>query len=77
MKVTEKGQVTLPKKLRDKYGISSATEIEFIERDGVIILLKKGASSQVSRYRGIAAIKKGLPHRTDQFLTLLRDGDDE
>ncbi len=77
MKVTEKGQVTLPKKLRDKYGITPATEIEFIERDGMIVIVKKAAMSVLSRYRGIAGEKKGLPRRTDEFLTMLRDGDDE
>jgi AbrB family looped-hinge helix DNA binding protein len=77
MKVTEKGQVTLPKKLRDKYGITPATEIEFIERDGMIVIVKKAAMSVLSRYRGIAGKKKGLPRRTDEFLTMLRDGDDE
>ncbi len=77
MKVTEKGQVTLPKKLRDKYGITPATEIEFIERDGMIVIVKKAALSVLSRYRGIAGGKKGLPRRTDEFLTMLRDGDDE
>lgn len=76
MKVTEKGQVTLPKKLRDKYGITSATEVEFIERDGVIVIVKKAATSPLSRFRGIAVKKKSLPRRTDEFLTLLREGDD-
>lgn len=77
MKVTEKGQVTLPKKLRDKYGITPSTEIEFIERDGMIVIVKKAATSALYRFRGIAANKKGLPRRTDEFLTMLRDGDDK
>ncbi|HEV8132148.1 MAG TPA: AbrB/MazE/SpoVT family DNA-binding domain-containing protein [Acidobacteriota bacterium] len=73
MKVTEKGQVTVPKKLRRKYGITAATEVEFIERDGAIHLVKKAATGALGRFRGIAD-KKGIPRRTDEFLRLIREG---
>jgi len=76
MKVTAKGQVTLPKKLRDKYGITPSTEIEFIEKDGMIVIVKKAATSALSRFRGMASRKRGLPRRTDEFLAMLREGDD-
>jgi len=73
MKVTEKGQVTLPKKLREKYGITSATEVEFIERDGEIVLVKRAAVGVLERFRGLAN-RKGIPRRTDEFLRLIREG---
>ncbi|HEY2930781.1 MAG TPA: AbrB/MazE/SpoVT family DNA-binding domain-containing protein [Acidobacteriota bacterium] len=73
MKVTEKGQVTLPKKLRRKYGITQATEVEFIERDGALLLVKKAAAGSLARFRGIAD-KKGIPRRTDDFLRRIREG---
>ena len=73
MKVTEKGQVTVPKKLRRKYGITPATEVEFIERDGAIYFVKRAAIGALGRFRGIAD-KKGIPRRTDQFLRLIREG---
>ena len=37
-KVTSKGQMVIPSKLRKKYGIQSGTEVGFIERGGEIIL---------------------------------------
>lgn len=33
MRVTEKGQVTIPKLIRDKLGIGPGSEVEFVERD--------------------------------------------
>ena len=33
-KVTSKGQVTIPKEMRDRFGLLPGTEIEFVEQDG-------------------------------------------
>lgn len=74
MKVTGKGQVTLPKRLREKYGISSATEVEFLERDGEIVLVKKAAVGSLGRFRGLAG-RKGMPRRTDEFLRWIWEGE--
>jgi len=38
-KVTSKGQVVIPRKLRDKYGIGSATVIRWIEEDQGILMV--------------------------------------
>lgn len=35
MKITSKGQVTIPKELRDRLGLLPGTEVEFIEQNGV------------------------------------------
>ncbi|WP_423997504.1 AbrB/MazE/SpoVT family DNA-binding domain-containing protein [Halorubrum trapanicum] len=37
-KVGDRGQVTIPKELRDRRGIEGGDEIEFVEVDGEIIL---------------------------------------
>ena len=34
MKITSKGQVTIPKELRDRLGLLPGTEVEFLEEDG-------------------------------------------
>lgn len=44
MTITSKGQVTIPKKLREKYGINEHTEVEFIDDGGAIRLVKKTSS---------------------------------
>jgi AbrB family looped-hinge helix DNA binding protein len=40
-KVTSKGQVVIPKKLREKYGIQSATAIRWIEKEQGILMVPK------------------------------------
>ena len=76
MKVTERGQITLPKRLRDRFGITPATEIEFLEADGAIVIVKKTGVSALARFRGIARPDR-MPARTDEFLRLIREGEEE
>lgn len=40
MRVTEKGQVTIPKELRDALGIGAGTEVEFERADDTIVVRK-------------------------------------
>ena len=72
MHVTTKGQVTIPIKLREKYGIHPHSEIEFIEEDGKIfikIIKKSGKTkNEFYKFRGIATVKM----TTEQIMTLTR-----
>ena len=44
MRVTEKGQVTIPKPIRDKLGIGPGSEVEFVDRgDNVVVLQARDA----------------------------------
>ena len=38
-RVTSKGQVVIPKKLREKYGIQTATTIRWVEKDQGILMV--------------------------------------
>lgn len=40
MRVTSKGQVTIPKRLRDEYGLLPGTEVEFVDKDGKLLVRK-------------------------------------
>lgn len=42
MKVTEKGQVTIPKELRDALGIGAGTNVAFERNDETIVIRKVG-----------------------------------
>jgi len=42
-KITEKGQVTIPKRYRDKYGLRNNVEVQFIEKKGFLALVKASA----------------------------------
>ncbi len=40
MRVTTKGQVTIPQHIREKLGITPATEVDFVEEEGRVFLVK-------------------------------------
>jgi len=41
MRVTSKGQVTIPKPIRDRAGIQPGTEVEFVFRNGELVLKRR------------------------------------
>lgn len=50
MRVTEKGQVTIPKPIRDKLGIAPGSEVEFVEDGaGRIGIIRSGSLSEEER----------------------------
>jgi len=73
MRVTEKGQVTIPKELRDALGIGPGTEVEFERRRDVIVVRKAsngGGSGQrlAERLRG----RGDVGMTTDEIMALTR-----
>jgi antitoxin PrlF len=56
MRVTEKGQVTIPIALRKRYGLEHNTEIEFVgDNDGIRITKRGGAAANPFRaLRGVS-----------------------
>ena len=47
MRVTTKGQVTIPQHIREKLGITPANEVDFIEEKGRVYLVKKREETSV------------------------------
>ena len=73
MRVTEKGQVTIPKDLRGALGIGAGTEVEF-ERDDDVIVVRKSSTSP-SRGRQLADRLRGrgdVALTTDEIMSLTR-----
>jgi len=72
MRVTTKGQVTIPQNIREKLGITPATEVDFVEEKGRVYLVKrkgkKAATRKFARLRGIATVKM----TTDEIMALTR-----
>lgn len=69
MKITSKGQLTVPKKLRQKFGLTPSTEIDVVEEGNALRIVKKGrASSAVDRLYGI--LKQ--PASTDRLIERIR-----
>jgi antitoxin PrlF len=73
MRVTEKGQVTIPKDLRDELGIGAGSEVVF-ERVGDGVLVRKAIGTPgrgqrlVERLRG----RGDVGMTTDEILALTR-----
>jgi AbrB family looped-hinge helix DNA binding protein len=70
--VTAKGQVTIPKRVRDLLGIGPGSEIDF-ERapDGRVVLVKTGKKAQPSRFARLRG-HAGKGSSTNQILAMTR-----
>ena len=72
MRVTSKGQVTIPLAVRERLGISPYSEVEFVERDGRVYIQPKKREGKTdgafSKFRGIATVRLS----TDEIMALTR-----
>ena len=79
--ITVKGQVTIPKKVRDSLNLSPGDGVEFnVNRDGQVIVHKAGTRARAKpagkRDRFEAARGKAqVKWRTDKLMALLRGTD--
>ncbi len=51
-RITTKGQVTIPKEVRERLGLRPGDELEFTEEDGVFRLRKRVDPEVFKKYRG-------------------------
>ena len=71
MRVTTKGQVTIPRGVREAMGIAPESEVDFIEDKGRYYIVKTGNPSAKRKFhnlRGIASANMS----TDEILALTR-----
>jgi AbrB family looped-hinge helix DNA binding protein len=52
MKIGERGQVTIPKEIRERFALSPATEVEFRVVKGSIVLKKAPKKLALRRWKG-------------------------
>lgn len=69
-KVTSKGQITIPKAIREKLGISLGERIGFIEKRGVFMIRKPLQKSPFDRWLGKLEHLKGA--KSDKIIEDLR-----
>ncbi len=73
MRVTSKGQVTIPVEVREKAGLLPNTEVEFAVRGNVVVLRK--AAKTTRRGRRLITLMQGKGNKrmtTDQIMALTR-----
>jgi len=76
MRITSKGQVTIPRDIRAALGIVPSSEVEFVREGGRVWLRKRKpgaapARALVARMRGRATTRMS----TDDIMALTRDAD--
>ena len=57
MRVTEKGQITIPISLRKRYGLQPNVEVEFVAEVGGIRIQKQGSGS-ANPFRALRGVVK-------------------
>lgn len=74
MRVTSKGQVTIPQVIREKLGIFPYSEVDFVIEENKVVLVKKeaGEDKPFKRLRGVATVKM----TTNEIMALTRGDDD-
>ena len=66
--LSEKGQVTIPKPLRERLGLHAGQILEFQEEEGKLIATKSPSSDPVDAVFGILKTKR----KTNQIMKVLR-----
>jgi AbrB family looped-hinge helix DNA binding protein len=72
MRIGERGQVTIPKKLREKYGLEPHDEVAFLERRGELILQKSTVPQEDSRFRRWIGYLGRTGTSVDEFIEDIR-----
>ena len=70
MRVSERGQITIPKHLRDRFGMTQDVEVEITPTDqGLLIQKRTAALHPVDR---VAGILDGAPFDVDEYIEEIR-----
>jgi antitoxin PrlF len=69
-RVAERGQVTIPKALRERLGVRPGTTLEFSEEGGRLVAVKSSAADPVAEVYGCL----GRKFDTDAFMAKIRGG---
>ena len=72
MRVTTKGQVTIPRNVREILGITPKTNVDFEEDNGRFYIVKSNkpeSTRKFQKFRGIATVKMS----TDEIMSLTRE----
>ena len=69
MKISERGQITIPKAIRDKFGLHKDVELEIVATDSGV-LLRKGMRAEHPVDKVIGVLKR--PSDTNSYIEKIR-----
>ena len=67
-RVSERGQITIPKRLRERLGIRPGQVLDFQEEEGRLVVTKDMRQDPIDAVYGVLRLKRS----TDQLMTELR-----
>ena len=76
MRITSKGQVTIPVEIREKFGLLPYTEVEFVVEAGAVTLVPRTPASRSGRGAEIVRRLRGTASggmSTEEIMALTRD----
>jgi AbrB family looped-hinge helix DNA binding protein len=71
--VSEKGQITIPKRLRDRLGLRPGTTLEFEAEEGKLVARKAVTVDVFRKWRGRGRLPGG--RSVDRYLDRVRNAD--
>ncbi|MDQ3476195.1 MAG: AbrB/MazE/SpoVT family DNA-binding domain-containing protein [Actinomycetota bacterium] len=79
MRITSKGQVTIPQAVREQAGFLPETEVDFVVEEGGVMIVKAAAGKRLTRgARAVRALRhhgRGVSMSTDEIMALTRSDD--
>ena len=70
MKISERGQITIPKHLRDRFGMTQDVEVEITPTDNGLLIRKR--SAELHPVDRVAGILDGEAFDIDKYMEELR-----
>jgi AbrB family looped-hinge helix DNA binding protein len=75
VRITSKGQVTIPQEIRERFGLLPDTEVEFVAKKNSVQIVKATKASKPTRGQEIVRRLRGrssVRMSTDEILALTR-----
>ncbi len=79
MRITSKGQVTIPQAIREQVGFLPDTEVDFVVEEGAVMIVKAAAPKRLTR--GASAVRmlrdngRRVSMSTDEIMAMTRSDD--
>ena len=58
--VSRRGQVTVPKEIRERFGLGPGTDVEFVVENGRVVLRRVDIESALERWAGALDLPEGV-----------------